>query len=770
MSLSSSRSRRATRLPPSLAAALLACGCGAEPEDTSATALRLRFPAHADAVLSAREAFIPAAGGFRLAATEPGGPWVRAARPEVELPREGSGAIRFRLAGGGEIRVRELGAAGEGAMAERAVSYRRAGGTSFWTATDGGVEEWLLLEGVARDGEVVAAWEVQGALLRERGAAVELVDEASGAPVLRVTAPRAHAASGRPVIAALSVRGTRIELSVDMGDAGGEAALVDPSWEPAGLMNAAHLGHTATLLLPTGKVLVAGASAWRSDDLGSELYDPTDDSWSLVAPMRTGRVFHSATRLQNGEVLVVGGLIAAPGTEVGEVTPVPTNAAERYDPATDTWTPAAPMAEARLFHTATLLPSGKVLVAGGWDTVRRFSSAALYDPVADAWTSVASMNVERSSHAAMLLPSSGKVLVVGAHELDAPVGSAELYDPETDTWTLTGSMETLVEDVPVIMTQLSSGEILAMGAGGAERYDPTAGTWSPTSRMLEHFAVHSATLLHDGKVLAVGEAHHVDTAAERSAELYDPEADTWTVTPSTNGIYGAHTATRLLSGDVLLVNDLRYPERYSILGTECASDADCGLTACVDGVCCESRCAEPCHTCAMPSSLGRCLLQPKGWDARGECAREGCDGSCNGRGACSAVPKGGACVPAQCSDETHSVEQVLCPADGASCAGPSSEAREVVDCAPYHCDPISGACKDRCSSLQDCVPGHACDFSGHCVRPPPHAASPGCSAGPAAVAGAVRGGLGAVVLALLAAAQRRASAFRGRPTRRRAGS
>ncbi|XXX77103.1 kelch repeat-containing protein [Sorangium sp. So ce134] len=754
MPLRSSSSRRAARLSPSLAAALLVCGCGAEAEDTAAAVLRLRFPAHADAVLSAREAFAPAAGGFLLVATEPAGAWARAARPEVELPREGSGAVRFRLAGGGEIRVRELGAAGEGAVAERAVSYRRAGGTSFWTATDGGVEEWLLLdEGVARDGEVVAAWEVEGATLRERGAAVELVDEARGAAVLRVTAPRAHAASGRPVAPALRVRGARIELSVDVGDAVGEAVLVDPAWESTGRMNVApREWHTATLL-SSGKVLVAGGSEGGAALASAELYDPTGDTWTLVARMQVGRRLHTATLLPDGEVLVLG------GNGEGLV-----DAVELYDPTTDTWKLRAPMAQPRTFHTATLLPDGKVLVAGGRVNRNVVSSADLYDPETDTWTPAASMNAARDSHAAALLQPSGKVLVAGGYVSGAPGGSAELYDPEADTWTFTGSM-TADDWSPVTMAQLPSGEVLAAGESGAERYDPTAGTWSPTSPMITHQGVFSATTLHSGKVMVVGESFDVDSPSARTVELYDPAADAWTITAATNHWYSEHSATRLLDGGVLLVGFDGDTERYSIVGTACASDADCGLTACVDGVCCESPCAEPCHTCAMPSSLGRCLLQPKGWDARGECAREGCDGACDGFGACSAVPKDGVCIPAQCSDDTHSVTEVRCPADGASCADPSSEARQVVDCAPYHCDEASGSCKDRCSSLQDCVPGHACDFSGHCVRPPP-AANPGCTV---AALGASRGGLGAAVLALLAVAARRASILLGKPTRRRMG-
>ncbi|WP_437755995.1 kelch repeat-containing protein [Sorangium sp. So ce1389] len=758
-------SRRPLAAPSRLlAAALVLGGCGAEPEETSAAALRLRFPAHADAVLSAREAFAPAVDGFRLGATEPGGAWVRAARPEVVLPLDGSGVIRFRRADGGEIRVRELGAAGEGAMAERAVSYRRAGGTSFWTATDGGVEEWLLLEeGVARGGEAVAAWEVEGALLRERGVAVELVDEARGAPVLRVTAPRAHAASGRAVAPALRVRGARIELSVDMGDAGGEAVLVDPEWEPAGQMHVEHdLGPTATLLPSSGKVLVTGGSSFPAS---AELYDPTDDTWSLMRPMSAARRFHTATLLQDDQVLVVGG-----EPDVGRA---PTDTVELYDPMTGAWTRRKSPGTARRSHSATLLRNGKVLVAGGATIVggseSLLYSAELYDPTADTWTSAASMNLARSGHAAALLPD-GNVLVAGGVSYDDALRNAEIYDPDTNIWTPTGSMTTRANRSDAFMTQLHNGEVLVVGESGVERYDPKVGTWSRTSRMVLHHVGFSATTLHSGKVLVVGESSYVEVETEtsRRAQLYDPEADTWTVTAPAGDAYENHTATRLPNGDVLLIGDSDAPERYTILGAECASEDDCASAPCVDGVCCESPCSEPCHTCASRSSPGRCVLQPKGSDARRDCAREGCDGSCDGFGACSAVPRGGLCIPAQCSDdETRSMRRVLCPADGASCADPSSEAREVVDCAPYRCDQIGGTCKDRCSSLLDCAPGFACDLSGHCARPPPVEIS-GCGVGAAAVAAtASRGGLGALVLALLAVAHRRASVLRGRPARRR---
>ncbi|WP_437288108.1 Kelch repeat-containing protein [Sorangium sp. So ce406] len=754
-----------------LAAALLLGGCGAEPEDTSAAALRVRFPDHADAVLSAREAFAPAVDGFRLDATEPGGEtWGRAVRPEVVLPQDGSGEIRFRRAEGGEIRVRELGAAGEGRTAERAMSYRRAGGTSFWTATDEGVEEWLLLEaGVARGGEAVAAWEVEGATLRERGEAVELVDEPSGTPVLRVTAPRAYAASGRAVAAALRARGSRIELSVDVGDAADEAVLVDPLWEPAGRMNYPRDYASATLL-PSGKVLlVSAADLGASSAFSAELYDPADDSWTLTAPMQARRSGTAAALLLDGDVLVVGGYSGTPG-QVGDPSDATRFGAERYDPTADTWTLTEPILAERHGMTATALQNGKVLMAGGMGTLdgRRvdLSSAELYDPMTNTWSPAAPMSVRRNGHAAVLLPS-GEVLVTGGLGDLWDNDVAELYDPASDTWRPAGSMTRKRSDHA--MTLLPSGKILVTGGSrsgtDAELFDPATGTGTPTGPLSVPRVDHAAALLPGGKVLVVGSSSPVGDYAT-SAELYDPMSNAWIFTEPMSSLRDITTATPLQNGEVLVAGGASsYAERYTSQGSACTSDDDCGSRVCVEGVCCESRCTEPCHTCALSSSLGECVPQPKGWDLRMDCAHDGCDGACDGFGACSTVPLDGVCFPAVCIDETHSLAAVRCRAHGATCPDPAAEARDVLSCAPYHCDPASGTCKtDGCDSLQDCALGYACDLSGRCVPAPP-AASPRCSAAQAATAATVDSALGALLFALLAAAARRSAVRRGEPTR-----
>lgn len=295
------------------------------------------------------------------------------------------------------------------------------------------------------------------------------------------------------------------------GGSGTSAELYDPAtatWTATSPLKAAEGGHTATLL-PNGKALVAGGERSPTVALSSaELYDPPTGTWTLTGSMESARELHTATLLPNGRVLVVGGF----GTKrlSGELTSTfSLSSAELYDPAKGTWMEGGTMAVARDLHTATFLPNGKVLIAGGHDRSGiRYCSAELYDPVAGTWTTTGPMAVARSEHTATLLPS-GMVLVTGG-EGNGTTASAELYDPARGSWTGTSPMSTdrsrhTANLLPNGMVLVAGGySDRAIAEPGAELYDPATGTWTDTGSMADGRQSYTATLLPSGKVLVAG--------------------------------------------------------------------------------------------------------------------------------------------------------------------------------------------------------------------------------------------------------------------------
>ncbi len=186
----------------------------------------------------------------------------------------------------------------------------------------------------------------------------------------------------------------------------------------------------------------------------TELYNPTTKTWSAGPSMNVARFSNTATALNDGRVLVVGGAQRDPLT--------PYNSAELYTLGGGSWTNATSMAGARYAHTATLLPSGEVLVVGGINTATALNSVELYNPTNDTWSLKAPMTVARQLHTATLLPS-GKVLIAGGQNLaGTPTNSAELYDPATNTWSDAGPMNSARGRYP-IAALLSCGRVLVAG-------------------------------------------------------------------------------------------------------------------------------------------------------------------------------------------------------------------------------------------------------------------------------------------------------------------
>jgi N-acetylneuraminic acid mutarotase len=328
-----------------------------------------------------------------------------------------------------------------------------------------------------------------------------------------------------------------------------------PYWTAGRRLSIPRALHTATRL-QDGRVLVVGGYDFVNGIVYSdaEIYDPLTGSWLSAGNLSIARGAHTATLLQDGRVLIAGGF--SPHTSDTF------SSAEIYDPVTNTWSITGNLNTARFYHTSNLLNDGRVLVAGGSSyTDEPFSSVEIYDPVVGTWSNAGSLNDARLEHSANLLPD-GKVLIAGGYDSNySALASAEIYDTEVDTWNYTGSLA--YPRVDHTATLMNNGNVLVAGGwdsnvvpenipAEAEFYDSVTETWSSAGYLNEARATHTATLLHSGKVLVAGGHNGFCPSAIYSTELYDPLTNTWTVTGSLKTARGHHTSTLLSDGRVLI--------------------------------------------------------------------------------------------------------------------------------------------------------------------------------------------------------------------------
>ncbi len=327
-----------------------------------------------------------------------------------------------------------------------------------------------------------------------------------------------------------------------------------------GSLNVARYNHTATLL-PSGEVLVTGGIGLNgvyTSLASAELYDPKKGKWTLTGSMSAGRTSFTATLLQNGEVLVVGGSdyeVSCYGT------------AELYNPSTGQWTLTGSMTQPRCLHSATLLPSGKVLVSGGVNSIYSSNTATvngaeIYNPETGTWTSTGSLNVSRAEAATLLLDD-GDVLSAGGYNntgnnaQNTYLASAELYHPSTQAWTLTSSISGAV-GVPATPALLTNGDALI--ADDAQFYVPSSATWPATGPLLTiAYPPTKAVALDNGNVLATGSQckstnkdYSCGVGPTNVAGLYSFSQNSWSQTGGMIYPRFSHTMTVLSSGEVLV--------------------------------------------------------------------------------------------------------------------------------------------------------------------------------------------------------------------------
>ncbi len=249
-----------------------------------------------------------------------------------------------------------------------------------------------------------------------------------------------------------------------------------------GQLNVERRGHTATLL-EDGKVLIVGGDNQNGTVSQTEMFDPVSRTSSLAAVLGAARTDHTATRLSDGRVLIIGGR-----DQNGTLT-----STEIYNPLTVAFTAGPSLITPRSGHTVTLLADGKFLIAGG----DLMGSAELYNPTTQSVSLVAgSMNTARKFHSA-ILASSGQVLIIGGvNAQDAMLNTAEVFDPASQTFYLPPTdMQTARAFATLKL--LSDGKVQIIGGDAElsmEVFDPRDGVFIAKALLPPNIDLLGATL------------------------------------------------------------------------------------------------------------------------------------------------------------------------------------------------------------------------------------------------------------------------------------
>lgn len=330
-------------------------------------------------------------------------------------------------------------------------------------------------------------------------ASAEIYDEANG--VFSATGSMAYARVGHTVTAlnngTILVAGGHSASSLRPMPSAEIYDVKNENFSFAGSMNSARLGHTA-VLLRNGTVLVAGG--WNVDFSAIDLadaYNPATEQFTPTESLVDARMGHTATVLQDGTILVAGG-----ADDSGVLS-----SAELCDPDGDTCNLVGSMSIARQFATATLLNNGQVLIAGGvTDTASCIGcatvTAELYDPIKGTFTTTSSMHAPRVGYSATRLPD-GKVLIAGGldDQTDTVLNVAEIYDPAKGTFIVAAKM--VLAPFYHTANALPDGKVLVAGGfqdtssitSTAELYDPLEGVFTPTGSMTDSRAEAAAAYI-----------------------------------------------------------------------------------------------------------------------------------------------------------------------------------------------------------------------------------------------------------------------------------
>jgi hypothetical protein len=358
----------------------------------------------------------------------------------------------------------------------------------------------------------------------------------------------------RPLIAHRARQAVALLLYLGLSSAAVQGFSADPA-EPGGTLVQPRYGHTATRLNDGRVLLVGGEDRLGGNNATCELYSPARNSWKATRSLSQGRVWHKSVLLSDGRVLTFGGQ---------DESGIPFSSAELYDPTTRTWSGTGSMNLARaILFDGVLLPDGKVLVAGGFNSSAggALDSCELYDPGTGVWTPTGNLLAPRQGHHLTLL-ANGKVLLAGGFNATDLTGDVEVYDSAAGSWSASGSL--LFPRTNNIQTLLADGRVLVAGGVGhvvmptrsSEIYDPATGLWSSTGNLSAGRQGMAANLLPDGRVFVTGGFVTFDFPVN-IIEEFDPATGRWRRLPTTLSTpRWEHTATLLANGSVIVAGGL----------------------------------------------------------------------------------------------------------------------------------------------------------------------------------------------------------------------
>lgn len=316
-----------------------------------------------------------------------------------------------------------------------------------------------------------------------------------------------------------------------------------------------------TVLLDDGTVLVFGGMTLSKNYEGgsytADIYDPNTKKFTPVGNMNLLRKEFAVTKLNDGRVLITGGRVGNNSVKSTEI----------YNPKTKTFEKGPDMNFKRENHTSTLLKDGKVLIAGTKDG---FQKSEIYDPIKNKFKIAPKMNDRMFEHSAILLDS-GKVLMIGGFGFKNGKlyiqKNAEIYNPKTNKFEFVGNLN-IPRRTPNLYL-LKSGNVLI--SGGIKKQDKDKGMDSIYAREIEIYNpktnefkiiakrtsepnMPAEVLLKDDKLLFTGSQTGVGLSLRfaNSSEIFDPKTRKFTQGKGMNYNRSCHRMTRLKDGNVLI--------------------------------------------------------------------------------------------------------------------------------------------------------------------------------------------------------------------------